>query len=63
MTWNKILSNKNIQIYQEHCKRIVKELLEEYSNQGFSFELYKEVSGELEISKIIFKNIVMLYSR
>ena len=63
MIWSKILSNKNIQICQEHCKRIVKELLEEYSNQGFSFELYKDVSGELEISKIRFKNIVMLYTR
>ena len=63
MTWSKILSNKNIQIFQEHCKRIVKELLEEYSNQGFAFEHYKEVSGELEVSKIRFKNIVILYTR
>lgn len=63
MIWSKILSNKNIQICQEHCKRIVKELLEEYSNQGFVFEHYKEVSGGLEINKIKFKNIVILYTR
>ena len=63
MTWSKILSNKNIQIYQDYCKRIVKELLEEYSNQGFALEYYKEVSGGLEISKIRFKNIFILYTR
>jgi len=56
------LSNKNIQICQDNCKRNVKELLEEYSNQGFAFEHYKEVSGELEASKIRFKNIVILYT-
>ena len=62
MNWSKILSNKNIQICQDNCKRIVKELLEEYSNQGFAFEHYKEVSGQLETSKIRFKNIVILYT-
>lgn len=56
------MSNKNIQICQDNCKRNVKELLEEYSNQGFAFEHYKEVSGELEASKIRFKNIVILYT-
>ena len=63
MNWSKILSNKNIQICQEYCKRIVKELLEEYSNQGIALEHYKEVLDELEGSKIRFKNIVMLYTR
>lgn len=62
MNWSKILSNNNIQICQDNCKRIVKELLEEYSNQGFAFEHYKDVSGELESSKIKFKNIVILYT-
>lgn len=63
MNWSKILSNKNLLIFQEYGKRIVEELLEEYSNQGIIFEHYKECYGRYYINYIRFKYILLLNTR